>query len=258
MTEIKKLPLEYKLLKMIAGYIDNYFASMEYPKAVRANDIYNFLSCKDDFKKYISDSTQFSRFIRDMHRKGIMKQFIDNYDVDTTLHYHYKWHFYPRGKDLKTNTLKPDCINAKVHASTNNYKSKHKSFEAVNGVKVRSLQELHIMNRLLIQNDFVVYYERLLIAGEQERYPDFTVHNTKTDTVFYWEHFGLSENARYAEEMAEKINWYQRIGIKNIEDGGRFIGTIFINESHFAKLVDDLIEKMGKVIIPTGFLKGEY
>lgn len=256
MTEIKKLPLEYKLLKMIAEYINDYFAGIEHPKAVRASDIYDYLSRKDDFKKYISDSTQFSRFLRDMHKKGIMRQFIDNYDVDTSLHYHYKWHFYPRGKILMTNTQESNHINTRVHASANNYKSNNKLYEATDGVKVRSLQELHIINRLLDQHDFVVYYEKELIAEGQVRYPDFTIHNTKTDTVFYWEHFGLSENVYYAEEMAEKINWYQRIGIKNIEDGGRFIGTIFINESHFTKLVDDLIEKMREIIIPTGFLRG--
>lgn len=256
MTDIKELPLEYKLLKMIAEYIDGYFAGIEFPKAVRASDIYGYLARKDDFKIYISDPTQFNRFLRDMHKKGIMRQFIDNYDVDTSLHYHYKWYFYPRGKILITDTRESNHIKAKVHASTNNYKSKNKSFVATDGVEVRSLQELHIMNRLLDQSGFVVYYEKQLIAGGQERYPDFTVHNTETDTVFYWEHFGLSENAHYAEEMAEKINWYQRIGIKNIEDGGRFIGTIFINESHFTKLVDDLIEKMREVVIPTGFLRG--
>jgi hypothetical protein len=256
MTEIKKLPLEYKLLKMIAKYIDDYFVGIEHPKVARANEFYDFLSRKDDFKKYLSDSTQFSRFLRDMHKKGLMKQFIVNYDVDTSLHYHYKWYFYPRGKALLTNTQETNCMNAKAHAGTNNYKSKQKIYETVNGVMVRSMQEQHIMNRLLSQSDFEVYYERQLIAGEQERYPDFTVHNIKTDTVFYWEHFGLSENTRYVEEMAEKIEWYQRIEIKNIEDGGRFIATIFINESHFIKLVDDLIEKMKDIIIPIGFLRG--
>lgn len=241
---------------MIAGYIDDYFAGMEYQKVVRADDIYNFLSRKDDFKKYITDSIQFSRFLRDMHQKGLMKQFIDNYDVDTSKHSYYKWSFYPRRKALVINRQDPNLINVKAHASANDYKSKNKLFEAANGVKVRSLQELHIMNRLIDQKDFTVYYERQLIAGGQERYPDFTIHNTKTDTVFYWEHFGLSENARYAEKMIEKIDWYQRIGIKNIEDGGRFVGTIYVNEEHFIKLVDDLIERMKEVIIPTGFLRG--
>lgn len=102
----------------------------------------------------------------------------------------------------------------------------------------------------------MVYYERELIAGGQRRYPDFRIHNTTTDTVFYWEHFGLSENARYAEAMAEKISWYRQIGIKSIEAGGRFIVTIFTDEGRFVKSVDDLIERMGKVIIPTGFLRG--
>lgn len=255
MADIKSLPLEYKLLKMISRYIDDYFAGMEFQKVVRADDIYIFLSRKEDFKKHIKDSIQFSRFLRDMHQKGLMKQFIANYDVDTSLHHHYKWYFYPRRNELKTTTQDPNHIKARIHGSMNDYKSNHKSFEAANGVEVRSLQELHIMNRLITQKDFTVYYERQLIAGGQERYPDFTIHNTKTDTVFYWEHFGLSENTCYAEQMEEKIAWYQRIGIKNIEKGGRFIGTIYITEEHFIKLVDDLIEKMKEVIVPTGFLR---
>lgn len=143
------MPLEYKLLKIIDGYIDEYFAGMECPKTVRANEIYTFLSRKKDVKEYISNPIEFNRFIRKMHDKGIMKQFIGSYDVDTSLYHHYKWHFYPRGKSSAPASSDPNCTHAPVHAGTNDYKSEHKSFEAANGVKVRSSQELYIMNRLL-------------------------------------------------------------------------------------------------------------
>ncbi len=79
----------------------------------------------------------------------------------------------------------------------------------------------------------------------------FYVHNTKTNIIFYWEHFGLSEDARYMEKMAEKIKLYKEFGLTNIEEGGCFIGTIFKEESHFTKLVDDFIEKI-KAIVPAG------
>ncbi|MBB4035426.1 hypothetical protein GGR21_001319 [Dysgonomonas hofstadii] len=107
------------------------------------------------------------------------------------------------------------------------------------------------MNRLLSQKYFEVCYVKIFIVREKMLYPDFTVHNTKTNIIFYWEHFGLSEDARYMEKMAEKIKLYKEFGLTNIEEGGCFIGTIFKEESHFTKLVDDFIEKI-KAIVPAG------
>ncbi len=63
------------------------------------------------------------------------------------------------------------------------------------------MQELHIYNMLLAERDFTVYYERPLIAGGEDRFPDFTVRNKQTDTVFFWEHFGLSEKGAYMDNM---------------------------------------------------------
>lgn len=249
---MKTLPREIRNLRMIAAHVEEYFAGMEFERVVRANDLYAFLRRREDFRAIFFSPVQFSRFLRMMHEAGLMKQFV-NYDVDTSLHWNWKWYFYPRGRKF----LREPAVagrEAQVHSGTNRFMPRSKAFEAADGVWVRSGQELHIMNRLLSRPHFEVWYERLLTAGGQERYPDFTVHNKKTDTVFYWEHFGFAgSDAEYADMMAGKIGWYRRIGIESIELGGRFIGTIFIDESHFTKLVEDVLGRMEDVSVGGGF-----
>ena len=110
------------------------------------------------------------------------------------------------------------------------------------------------MNRLLAVRHFDVYYERPLTARRQTRYPDFTIWNKRTNTVFYWEHFGMTDNPAYADGMAEKLAWYRQISYKSIEENGRLIVTVYENAAQFIDAVARMIQRMDEIIAPCGFL----
>ena len=110
------------------------------------------------------------------------------------------------------------------------------------------------MNRLLAVRHFDVYYKRPLTARGQTRYPDFTIRNKRTNTVFYWEHFGMTDNPAYADGMAEKLAWYRQISYKSIEENGRLIVTVYENAAQFIDAVARMIQRMDEIIAPCGFL----
>lgn len=97
-------------------------------------------------------------------------------------------------------------------------------------------------------------YERPLTARGQTRYPDFTIRNKRTNTVFYWEHFGMTDNPSYADGMAEKLAWYRQISYKSIEENGRLIVTVYENAAQFIDAVARMIQRMDEIIAPCGFL----
>ncbi|HIS33869.1 MAG TPA: hypothetical protein IAA79_03000 [Candidatus Avirikenella pullistercoris] len=256
MPELKSLPPEFALLKRIGNYLTEYFQDSFKPQVARTTDLYEFLRHKEDMRAQFPTPKDFGRFLKKMHLnyESVMKQFINYKVIDTNPDF-LQWFFYPSARTMIRETTDKNQNLAKTLIDKNQLKLNKKIYPAANGEFVRSLEELHIYNALLSEKDFSVYYERPLIAGGEERFPDFTILNRKTDTVFYWEHFGLSEKKKYMENMAEKIAWYQSIGISKIEDGGRFIATIFVNEHHFVELVDTMIAKMKEIVIPSGFIR---
>lgn len=252
---MKSLPKEYILLKRINAYIEEYFAMVENSRVVRSTDIYDYLSHKADFKQQITSGIEFSRFIREMHKAGVLTQFIKNVTVDTSNPNFFQWHFYPPERSMKRETTQEDANAASSHPGTCNVFKGNKTLLAANGTMVRSIQELNILNRLLAVDFFDVYYERPLAAGGEERFPDFTIHNKKTDTVFHWEHFGMLNNVKYDEKMSEKIAWYKRIGYRSIDDGGRLIITSFNDEAQFIGHIESIIERIKTISVPCGFLR---
>lgn len=254
---MKSLPKEFYLLKIISKYIEEYFAMTVNTKMVRSTDIYEFLKRKDDFRQQISSPKEFGRFMRRMHDDGVLTQFIKNVKVDTSNKGFYQWYFFPPLRTLSRTTTTDNKNLASSHPDSSKFFRGGKKYLAANGTMVRSLQELNIMNRLLAVDIFDVYYERLLVAAGKERYPDFTIYNKETQTVFHWEHFGMTENQKYADKMAEKIEWYKQIGYKSIDDGGRLIVTVYRNEKHFIGLIENIIEKMKVISIPCGYISDE-
>ena len=214
------------LLLKLKRRIAEYFEFRQEKEPARASDIYDYVKNKPEFRQSIPDSTEFSRFLRKMHDCGLMRQLIKNYEVDTSCHSKYQWRFFPAEKSVPEKTTENDRNEATSHPdAAPGFLPQTKSFKASNGVTVRSKAELYIMNRLLTVRHFDVYYERPLTARGQTRYPDFTIRNKRTNTVFYWEHFGMTDNPAYADGMAEKLAWYRQISYKSIEENGRLIVT---------------------------------
>lgn len=86
----------------------------------------------------------------------------------------------------------------------------HRTFD---GTPVRSKSEV-IVYDVLHSMGLSVEYEEPLKAKSGDptdfRLPDFTVHYQ--GRVWYWEHLGLLEKAKYREDWADKVRWYETNG----------------------------------------------
>lgn len=81
---------------------------------------------------------------------------------------------------------------------------KHKTLSNQN---VRSKAEAMI-DTALFHNKIPYRYECLLELGELSFYPDFTILHPKTEKIYYWEHFGMMDNNRYAVSAISKLQTY--------------------------------------------------
>ena len=109
-----------------------------------------------------------------------------------------------------------------------------KIHEALSGDMLRSKSEVIIAN-LLHERDIPFRYEQPLFAGDGTlRLPDFTI--TWRGVTYYWEHLGLLEQTKYAEEWKRKQAWYDRW----------FPGQLLTTEEgpHLSKLAADLIDRI--------------
>ena len=85
-------------------------------------------------------------------------------------------------------------------------------FYSNDGVRVRSKSELIIAN-LLEQYGVPYKYEKpIVLEGLGQVRPDFVCLNLRTRKEFIWEHFGMMDNAAYANKNISKLNSYQQNG----------------------------------------------
>lgn len=85
-------------------------------------------------------------------------------------------------------------------------------YKSLSGNCVRSKSEVFIDQALYLNN--VSYrYECELKLGDYVFYPDFTILHPITKNLFYWEHFGMMDNAKYAQNVFNKQNIYCMNGI---------------------------------------------
>lgn len=78
------------------------------------------------------------------------------------------------------------------------------------GELVRSKSEKIIADKLFMMNIPYRYEKPLMLAGYGYVHPDFTVLNRKTRKEYYWEHFGMMDDAGYVEKAVQKIETYER------------------------------------------------
>lgn len=60
----------------------------------------------------------------------------------------------------------------------------------------------------LYVNKIPFRYECALQLGDTIIYPDFTIKHPVTEKLYYWEHFGMMDNPKYAKNAGEKIQLY--------------------------------------------------
>ncbi|MDY6904431.1 MAG: AAA family ATPase [Thermodesulfobacteriota bacterium] len=95
------------------------------------------------------------------------------------------------------------------------------------GEMVRSKSEVIIADRLAALSVDYIYEHPLSIEGAT-KYPDFTIEDIESGSVFYWEHCGMLHVPSYRRRWEEKLAWYKANRISPHEDGGGENGTLII------------------------------
>ncbi len=98
------------------------------------------------------------------------------------------------------------------------YKSKtfdedYPEFYSAKGERVRSKSEVIIADMLNKERIPYRYECPIYLKGVGWRYPDFTVLNVRKRKELYWEHFGMMDEAFYAEKAVRRIGDLERNGI---------------------------------------------
>lgn len=105
------------------------------------------------------------------------------------------------------------------------------------GRLVRSKSEA-IIDMVLSKYRIPFRYECALNLGEITIYPDFTILHPVTGELYYWEHFGLMDDAVYCKSACSKLQLYCAHGIiPNVH-------LITTYESKECPLNSDFVEKI--------------
>ena len=161
-----------------------------------------------------------------VHAKGIvenqlnvLQQFIKNYSDDELER------FYAKLSGERKCLVEPLCMSVEdkvkkwkeeVYEQTTMY-SQYLRFETEQGELVRSKSEVIIANILYQNKKYLLYkYERpleIMSEGKMKTiYPDFTIINTVTGKIVYWEHAGRMDDPYYVNDFVKKMNDYMTNG----------------------------------------------
>lgn len=83
---------------------------------------------------------------------------------------------------------------------------------ACSGISVRSKSEA-LIALFLYTNHIPFRYECALSINGITLYPDFTILHPETMQIYYWEHFGLMDEASYSKNTSSKLQLYFSRGI---------------------------------------------
>jgi hypothetical protein len=93
-----------------------------------------------------------------------------------------------------------------------------------------SKSEVIIANELHSAGIEYAYERPLIVADGSRRYPDFTIEDSETGRVWYWEHLGLKGDAEYDSKWRRKLEWYRHNGILTHDEGGGPNGVLVTSE----------------------------
>lgn len=94
----------------------------------------------------------------------------------------------------------------------NEMHKEHLIVKGTQGKMVRSKSEA-IIDKMLYTAEVPFRYEEKLVLGNAVIYPDFVIRHPKTGRYYYWEHFGMMDDATYIKNTCEKIRLYSENGI---------------------------------------------
>lgn len=95
---------------------------------------------------------------------------------------------------------------------SNPFYSENLTMTTIKGEKVRSKSEIDIANQLFL-NGIKYRYECQCQVGATTFFPDFAILAPKDYKIYYWEHFGMTNNESYMEKADRKLAEYKAHGI---------------------------------------------
>lgn len=95
---------------------------------------------------------------------------------------------------------------------TNSYRPDDRIHTTQGGRKVRSKSEALIAG-LLETHGIPFRYEARLDLADRYIFPDFTVRRPRDGAIFYWEHFGMTDDPNYADATSAKLEAYRENGL---------------------------------------------
>ena len=188
---------------------------------------YEFVQKDQILKNEFSSSRDFSRYLRRMHQEyGNEFRKRVNCIIDDSDYRNYKYSFLrPSKHDLGV------CATYDYCESSN--RDSQRIYFAKNGERLRSSQEMIIYNSLLTQEAFHICYESpIKFLDEVNRHPDFRIENKRTNKIYFWEHFGVTNNESYKDDMEKRIRWYQSQGdVIATKEKGNVIMTYYDDDA---------------------------
>ncbi|MFO0686894.1 MAG: AAA family ATPase [Sandaracinus sp.] len=118
------------------------------------------------------------------------------------------------------------------------------------GELMRSKSEVIIADKLFSRKIDYRYEQPLKFADGIERYPDFTIEDDASGTLYYWEHLGLLHDPAYRRRWERKLAGYRQLGIFPHDEGGGPNGNLITTTEHpgvgldaqaLAKLIDEVV-----------------
>ncbi|MBE5882127.1 MAG: ATPase [Lachnospiraceae bacterium] len=90
--------------------------------------------------------------------------------------------------------------------------SQHLIHRSISGHLVRSKSEA-LIDTILFLKQIPFRYECALYLGDTTLFPDFTIRHPKSNKIYYWEHFGLMDDADYIKNTFSKLQLCAQHGI---------------------------------------------
>lgn len=100
--------------------------------------------------------------------------------------------------------------NEEIRGSENTgYYPERLQYMTSSGILVRSKSERFIADTLS-QYQLCYHYEQRVVIGGKIMFPDFRIPHPMTKKLFYWEHWGMTDDEDYLSQMEEKLPAYCR------------------------------------------------
>lgn len=180
--------------------------------------------------------------VLEKQEKAILR-FNNQYHVDETIEV---FECFPEGKRKLISTyVLPDSVFLEEwrqkHKGGKNEYPKERIFLTENEEPVRSKTEKIIADKLFFRKVPYEYEAELKLPSGVVFYPDFTILNIRTRNTFYFEHFGMMDNAEYCKKTLEKLEAYEKNGLY---PGEKLLFTMECSQKEInIKNLDNIIDK---------------